>query len=122
MGHIMDKKFNAEVSSVVFADESRSNLQYRVNISTHDGVRINPARTSELEAAISNIIMLSLDWMERFDSHSVKVWYDPNTDDNNVRFSVTAINAEDAPDGVYEQMRDEIYDAVVSWCELNIVL
>ncbi|MBP3415011.1 MAG: hypothetical protein J6L81_07445 [Clostridia bacterium] len=117
----MDRKFKVEVSPVVFADESRSNLQYRVNIVTCNEGWVNTNRTDELEAAISNIIMLSLDWIEQFDGQSVKVWYDPNTDKSIVGFSVTAINAEDAPDCVYEQMREEIYDAVVSWCELNIV-
>lgn len=122
MEYIMDRKFKVEVLPVVFADESRSNLQYKINVFTYDGVRINLARTGELEAAISNIIMLSLDWIEQFDGQSVKVWYDPVADDNSIRFSITAINAEDAPDSVYEQMREEIYDAVVSWCDGNIML
>ncbi len=132
-----NKKFEGRVFSVcvspaLFSDETKSTLQYQISILVDNVVADTDyletvlghlSRLSDLETALSNLIMDSFDWFPQFDSETIKIWYlkDGITTRSGqpIKFTVTAINAEESDDLVYETLRGRIYETVWSWLKIK---
>lgn len=115
--------FSVYVSPALFSDETKSTLQYQISITVDNVVTdINYLETvlghlfglSDLERALSNLIMDSFDWFPQFDSETVKIWYK----DKSLDFTITAINAEAADDYVYDQLQKSIIEIIWSWLRI----